>query len=64
MRDHHLGSGAGHRPEGVMLGDPEAVKAESFDMLREPQRLSHRLGRGVCGANRRLIENGIADHRL
>ena len=61
-RDEDFRRGPGEAFRGMMLGDPIAVIAEPVAKLRQLDRLGDRLGGRAAAADRRLIEDGKADH--
>ena len=62
LPDHHVGRGARHRSEVMMLGEPVADIAELVDMARQVDAVAQR-GRGPgFGGDDGEVEDGKRDH--
>ena len=57
-REQDFGAGIGKRRDGVMLGEPVAVKAQLVGAARERERLGDCLRRAVTRNDGRLVEDG------
>ncbi|MNO81095.1 hypothetical protein D3C76_723210 [compost metagenome] len=61
VTEQHSGGRAGDAVHVVVLGDPEAVVAEFFHVLRQVQRVAQGLRRAAVGTHRDQVEGGKFD---
>lgn len=62
MLDDEGGGGAGDAAHAVMLGEPEALVAMGFRLLRKAAGIGERLGDGAAFDDRGQVENGKGHH--